>query len=653
VALFAAPGGDRLVTVEQIPPVIAGRGGRNGNASGAGGDAGRNRGPGAGPGSGPDGGPPRPGYMINLWDPERWAPENIGQPIATLARWETTHGPPLVAVSPDGGVVATALPRSSTVALWSADEGQSLDEIETTGELSALAMGPDSLLATGGVGTIQLWDIDSGASLGQITPRHSVIRLLRFHPRGTLLASVGGMGATDIELWDPDSQNLVAVLPAAEPDRSEPPHGVDDVAFSPDGRTLVASSTHAAMTPAWAIVEPAALAQLSGFDSWPVALALRNDGLLAIGSGRGALWFWQTGHCASTLQQARSAARPGDAAAPASGVAPAAAGASATPTGAGPGPGGAPPGGRSTALAFDDENRLFVLDPDVFQCWDRPPDGATAFRIALPEVLGPGGGFLRTPLLARTSDGRTVFLARQGQILVWQASEPDQLRPLTVPSLPEPPGFERDGRRRPPPPGFERDGRGPAAPEFDRRGRRFWSPSWKMLAVAPDGAKLYLIDNWDRVHVLALEADRTRGRWINWSLPIRATTLAVSPDGATLALDDRQRLGSVILVDTALGVETAQLAQASTETEGQIITLAFAPGGRELAVGTQQGLIDVWSLDHREAPRIHLPAHRGTVRALAFDPQGRYLASGGTDRTVEVWDLGIIRQELGRLGLAW
>jgi serine/threonine protein kinase/WD40 repeat protein len=683
VALFAAPGGDRLVTVEQLSP-SAGATRGNGNPSSP--EPGRSRGP--GPGPGPEGGPPRFGYVVNLWDPRRWAPESLGEPIATLARWEAPHGIPLVAIAPDGEVVATAMGRSATVSFWSGDDGKPFGEIETAGELNALALGPDLRLATAAAsGTIQLWDLESDTALGQITPQHSNIRLLRFHPRGTLLAAVGA-GAADIELWDSDSQTKVAVLRPVETDRADP-HGIDDLAFAPDGRTLVAS-TRGAMTPAWAIVDPVAQAQLSGFDAWPVSLALRDDGLLAIGSGRGAIWFWQTGHCASALEQVRSGVRAGETpgAAAAAASPPATTANPATPVsapGPGPGPGSGPGpapagsglGGRPTSLVFDAQDRLLVLDPDVLQCWSEPPGDAAAFRIPLaPAASGFGGGgfsrMLQPPPMARTQDGRTLFLARHAQILVWRASEPDQLRPLILPRLPEPPSFDRDGRGRP---GFSDVGRDDRRPDptapgggGDRRGHRdrFPAISWQALAVAGDGTRLYLIDNGDRVHVLAVEvaagataADEeadgteTRGRWIEWSLPIRATALALSPDGQTLAIGDRQRLGSVVLVDTARGIETGRLAPASTETEGQVSTLAFAPGGRTLVVGTQQGLIDLWSLDHRDAPRIHLPGHRGSVKSLAFDPQGRHLASGGTDRTVMVWDLGIIHEELGRLGLAW
>jgi len=662
-ALYASAGGDRLVTIEQIPPPGQGRGGR-GTATSA-------LPPGSAPGPAPDPSPgpetgPRSEYLVNLWDPERWAPESVGQPIATLARWEVPSRStamfsfPLVAIAPDGAVVATSLSRTSTVAFWSAADGDSLGEIETTGEVRALALGPDNLMATAGGGIIQLWDTASETSLGQLTPHQSDTRILRFHPRGTLLAAVGP--GSEIELWDPASHGLVAVLSTDETDQPEPARDIKDVTFSPDGRALVASA-HGSTSPAWAIVDPVARAQLSGFDAQPVSLTMRSDGLLAVGSNRGAIWFWQTGRSANTLQQARGNIRAASAT-PATNTT-----TTATPNAAA--------GARPTSLAFDDRGRLLVLDADALQCWGQPPGNTEAFRISLPALSVPSGRlsqlFNRPSSMARTPDGRMLFLARQAQILAWHASEPDQLRTLTLPSLPPPPTSDRE-RRRGEPGDPEREGRSPGDPEREgrpprdpERERLSWSLSWQRMALAPDGTRLYLVDNWNRVHALALDEDRAR--WLDWSLDIRARTLALSPDGRTLAIADRSRPtnspdgrplatdrgqpGSVALIDTSRGIETARLLPATNEDEGQISSLAFAPSGRDLAAGTQQGLIDVWSLDHPAAPRIHLPGHRGSVNALAFDPQGRYLASGGYDRTVAVWDLGIIRDELRRLGLGW
>jgi serine/threonine protein kinase/WD40 repeat protein len=640
LALYATPSGHRLVTIEQVPPPQGqGRGGRGGPPGGS------DR------GAGPEGGP-RTEYIVNLWDPERWAPESVGQPIATLARWEIPRGPagfsfPMVAISPDGSVVATALSRSGTVAFWLTADGDADGEIETTGEIRALALGPASLMATAGSGTIQLWDTESDTPLGQLTPQESEIRLLRFHPEGTLLAAAGR--GTDIELWDTASHGRVAVLPASETNRSEPPHDVEDLAFSPDGRTLVASA-HGTTSPAWAIVDPVAHTQLSGLDSAPASLALRDDGLLAVGSLRGAVWFWQKGHGATTLQRVRSAARPGDAAP------------STTATTA------AAPGPRPTSLAFDDQHRLLLLDAEALQCWDQPPRPGEAFRIPLSGLSSPTGGLpaFRPPStlsmpMARTPDCRTLFIARQSQILVWRSSEPDHFQTLSLPNLPESADLERDRPRRMEPPDFDRGGRRGEPPGPDRDGRRGWF-SWQKIAVSPDGSRLYLIDNPDhRVRVLGLKEDRAG--WLDWSIELRATTLALSPDGRLLAIADRGgrpgsaargQPGSIALFDTERRSEIARLQPSTDEAEGPISALAFAPGNRELAAGTQQGQVDLWSLDRPTAPQIRLPSHRGRVEALAFDPQGRRLASGGyNDRTVAVWDLSVIRDELGRLGLGW
>jgi WD40 repeat protein len=255
--------------------------------------------------------------------------------------------------------------------------------------------------------------------------------------------------------------------------------------------------------------------------------------------------------------------------------------------------------------------------------------------------------------MARTPDGRKLFLARQSQVVVWDSSEPATLRrALTLPALPGQPDNERDARPRPGPPDFGRDGRRRSdASGFDRDGRPpHWSIAWHGMLASPDGTRLYLLDRdpKSRVFVLALEGDQAR--WVEWPLDAHPTALALSLDGRTLAVGDR---GSVVLVDTARGVETARLQPPTGEAEGQVSSLAFNPGGRELAVGTQHGLIDLWSLEHPGAPQIHLPGHRGGVNALAYDPQGRHLVSAGFDRTVEVWDLNVIHDELGRLGLAW
>ncbi|MFO0952165.1 MAG: hypothetical protein U0835_13650 [Isosphaeraceae bacterium] len=97
------------------------------------------------------------------------------------------------------------------------------------------------------------------------------------------------------------------------------------------------------------------------------------------------------------------------------------------------------------------------------------------------------------------------------------------------------------------------------------------------------------------------------------------------------------------MLETETGKVRVKLVPGLDEAEGMIWSLAFSPTGRSLAVRTQQGPVEVWSLDDTSGPMLRLPGHRGFVASLAFSPQGDHLASAGSDRTVDLWDLGRLR----------
>ena len=101
-------------------------------------------------------------------------------------------------------------------------------------DLSAIALGPNNVLATagntaGGV-AIRIWDLDSPAVPRSLPPpAQSYTRLMRFSPQGNLLAL---MGSGPIELWDPVALNRVAVVTMSDQ--------ATDVVFGPNGATLAA-----------------------------------------------------------------------------------------------------------------------------------------------------------------------------------------------------------------------------------------------------------------------------------------------------------------------------------------------------------------------------------------------------------------------------
>jgi len=148
---------------------------------------------------------------------------------------------------------------------------------------------------------------------------------------------------------------------------------------------------------------------------------------------------------------------------------------------------------------------------------------------------------------------------------------------------------------------------------------------------------------------------RAQARDLDWVVPLTngATSLALRPDGAVLAVGDRT--GTVTLVDTARRTVLGRIKPQSGEGESFWLAMAFSPDGRDLAVGSPQGKISLWSVASPKQPRLrlNLPGHRGTNSLLVFDSQGRRLATAGSaDPLVEVWDLDLLQRELMRLGLA-
>src|SRR5207237_4748394 len=117
------------------------------------------------------------------------------------------------------------------------------------------------------------------------------------------------------------------------------------------------------------------------------------------------------------------------------------------------------------------------------------------------------------------------------------------------------------------------------------------------------------------------------------------TCLAFSPDGTQLAGGSQE--GQVTVWSLSTGAARGQL----TRPGAQVASLGFSPDGKTVAVGLvpsgdrTAGATDrllLWDVTTQQT-RI-LPGHPSGTRCVSFAPDGRSLATGGDDGLLKVWE---------------
>lgn len=169
--------------------------------------------------------------------------------------------------------------------------------------------------------------------------------------------------------------------------------------------------------------------------------------------------------------------------------------------------------------------------------------------------------------------------------------------------------------------------------------------TWQSRAFLPHGGTSLSFSKDGRLIALA-SSYRDPGEVVVWDIPAEKPrrlfqprcgpiyALALSPDGKFVAASGYRGLQAW---DVASGAEALSCL-------GVLIqALAFAPHGRTLAAGDENGNISLWDLSTAKKTASRR-AHTKNVDSIAFSQDGRTLVSHAWDGTISVYDMRPMRE---------
>jgi WD40 repeat protein/tRNA A-37 threonylcarbamoyl transferase component Bud32 len=247
---------------------------------------------------------------IKIWeDPEKLTSKSVA--LLTLKGHQGEIES--VCFSIDGKqLLSTSADR--TVRVWDLENSEAaIRRLERSGAAPMACFSPDGhLIAAAGGSVVRLWDAATGRLVRALSAGdEGTVHSVAFSPEDNRLLAVGYGEQADsshVALWNIDSGAELARLPGAIGlpgfSRDENSHTVGAMAFSPDGKYLVAGFgtkrfTTEVSSPSplkvWEVATRRLLHRLSGHTGYCVSLNFSRDAaLLASGSRDGTAILWST-----------------------------------------------------------------------------------------------------------------------------------------------------------------------------------------------------------------------------------------------------------------------------------------------------------------------------------------------------------------------